>query len=426
MWEYVNVEDASDGCYAFQEILIKCLVHNLLIWHGWKPTKPQQSNVYGKFFKVNYAKNKLVVKLGKEFDLSRLASQTRNIGYYAGLTFGIGYCLTLIGVIAVVAELMARVYALAPPGAWGYVPIPPWLIAALIFFGLGMICAIYFGLTIIRNSKSARDSGLKIDTISSSVYAYAFMLIFVGVGGTILAAGLRLSLFSPICGVVGPILLLVGFRAYCTQASESKIVGAILMLISVALIYFVAYRFPIPVPFPIPGPLTSEMTLEAIALMIAIVCAVVFAFPVLEERLRQPVAGIILSISGIIFTCGVMYFNFWAVSAINTLQTLLGQISHMGGLTPWFPKITLDSIWVIFFGFLLLGISGIIALVTACLPLAISAKQLSAGFEAPRLKAPEVAPPKPAAEVKYCPKCGASMPLDAIYCPKCAHRQTQT
>jgi hypothetical protein len=40
--------------------------------------------------------------------ISRLASQTKNIGYYAGLTFGIGYCLTLIGVIAVIAEIIVR------------------------------------------------------------------------------------------------------------------------------------------------------------------------------------------------------------------------------------------------------------------------------------------------------------------------------
>jgi hypothetical protein len=41
---------------------------------------------------------------------------------------------------------------------------------------------------------------------------------------------------------------------------------------------------------------------------------------------------------------------------------------------------------------------------------------------------PETAPPPSqpeakSAEVKYCPKCGTSMPSDSIYCPKCAHKQ---
>lgn len=365
--------------------------------------------------------------MGEEPDsISRLASQAKNIGYYAGLTFGVGYCLVIIGTIAVIAEIMIRFSEMMEEIS-PYVPyegIPPWLIAALVFFLLGIMCAIYFGSTIIKNSKSARDSGLNIDTISSSVSAYAFMLIFIGVGIIILAAAARSSLFSPICGVVGPILLLIGFRSYRSEVPESKLIGAIMMLVSVALIYFVAYRDVF--SFIGAGPLFSEASLEVIALLTAIVCGVIFAFPILGEELRQSVASIILSISGIMFSVGVMYFNFSAVSAIDRLNQMLSLVGQMSEWIPGFPRMTLDSIWIMFFGFLLLGISGIIALVAACLPLAISAKQLSARFEAPRPKVPEVAPPKPVAEVKYCPKCGASMPLDATYCPKCAHKQPQT
>jgi len=348
--------------------------------------------------------------------ISRLASQTKNIGYYAGLTFGVGYCLVLIGVIAVIAEIIVR-YSSGMSGYWGYVGVqtPPWLTASMLFFAIGIICAVYFGFTVVKNSKSARDHGLKIDTIASSVSAFSFTLIFMGIGITIVEAGLRLSLFSPICGVVGPILLLIGFRAYHGKASESKLIGAIIMLVSIALIYFVAYRG-IGV-----GPLLSESTLEAIALLITIVGAVIFSFPILVGELKQSVAGIILSISGILFSCGVMYFNFKAVSDINNMLSLL---SGIGGYSYGygFPSITLNSIWIMFFGFLLLGISGIIGLVTACLPLAISAKQLSTRLEAPRPKTPEGAPPK-SSEVKYCSRCGTSMPLDSIYCPKCGQKQ---
>ena len=369
--------------------------------------------------------------MSEEVDsISRLASQTKNIGYYAGLTFGVGYCLVLIGIIAVIAEAIVR-YSSTMSGYWGYVgaQIPSWLIASMIFFLQGIICAIYFGFTVIKNSKSARNYGLTIDTISSSVSAFSFMLVFTWLGITIIAAASKLSLFSPISGVVGPILLLIGFRAYRGgRASESKLIGAILMLVSIALIYFVAYRGGLYsslglgaglLGFQLPGPLSSELTLEILALLIATVCAVIFAFPILREERKKPVAGIILSISGILFSVGVMYFNFSAVSAIDKLFSLVGLASWIPGV----PRMTLDSIWIMFFGFLLLGISGIIGLVTACLPLAISAKQLSARLEAPRPRAPEAAPPKRVEEVKYCPKCGASMPLDATYCLKCGQKQ---
>ena len=367
--------------------------------------------------------------MSEEVDsISRLASQTKNIGYYAGLTFGVGYCLTLIGIIAVIAEIIVR-YSSTMSQYWGYVgaAIPSWLIASMIFFAIGIICAIYFGFTIIKNSKSARDYGLKIDTIASSVSAFSFTLIFTWLGITIIIAASGLSLFSPICGVVGSILLLIGFRAYRSGASESKLIGAILMLVSIALIYFVAYRGGLLgflglgaglLGFPWPGPLFSELTLELLALLIATACAVIFAFPILGEELKKSIAGIILSISGILFSVGVMYFNFSTVSAIDRLLSLVRMTQWIPGV----PSMALGSIWIMFFGFLLLGISGIIGLVTACLSLAISAKQLSTRLEALRPKTLGGAPPKPS-EVKYCSRCGTSMPLDSIYCPKCGQKQ---
>lgn len=362
--------------------------------------------------------------------ISQLGSQARNIGYYAGLTFGVGYCLVLIGAIAVIAEVLVR-FSSIMSGYSSYIgaQIPSWLIASMIFFLLGIICAIYFGFTVIQNSKSARNRGLTIDTISSSVSAFSFMLVFLWLGVTILAAASGLSLFSPISGVVGPILLLIGFRTYRGgKASESKLIGAILMLVSIALTYFVAYRGGLSsllglggslLGFQFPGPLSSELTLEILALLIAAVGAVIFSFPILGEELKKPFAGVFLSISGILFSVGLMYFNFSTVSAIDRLLSLAG----MTQLIPGAPRMTLDTIWIMFFGFLLLGIAGIIGLVTACLPLAISAKQLSTRHEAPHSVTQGAAPPKPMANVKYCVKCGASMPLDSVYCPKCAHKQ---
>jgi ribosomal protein L40E len=121
--------------------------------------------------------------------------------------------------------------------------------------------------------------------------------------------------------------------------------------------------------------------------------------------------------SGILFSCGVLYFNFSAVSAVNDYISLINRAFSYIGQPPFV------SPWIMLFGFLILGISGIIALVIACLHLALSAKQLSKRLEAP--KAPEVAPPRSVANVKYCTKCGASMSLDSVYCPKCGQKHPE-
>jgi len=368
---------------------------------------------------------------GGEIDSAMpLASQTRNVGYYAGLTFGVGYCLTFIGIIAIVVELILRNRSFM--SLYGFnagSQIPSWLIASMVFFAAGVICAIYFGVTVATNSKSARDSGLGIDTIASSVSAFSFMLGFAWLGVAILMAAMRLSLVSPVCGVLASVLLFIGFRAYRTGVSGSKLTGAILMLVSVTLLYFVAFKgglFSVLgfggglLGFPLPGPLFSELTLELIALMISAGCAIFFALPILGEELRKTVAIIFLSISGILVSAGIIYFNFSVVPAID-------KVNSLAGLTQWipsFPNIVPYSIWIMFFGFILLGISGIIGLVAAFLPLIISAKQLSTRTNSYRRITPEaVPPPPPDAEAKYCTKCRASMPLDAIYCPKCAHKQ---
>ncbi|MEM2975608.1 MAG: zinc ribbon domain-containing protein, partial [Candidatus Bathyarchaeia archaeon] len=81
------------------------------------------------------------------------------------------------------------------------------------------------------------------------------------------------------------------------------------------------------------------------------------------------------------------------------------------------------SPWIIFFGFLILGISGIIALIASCLPLAVSIKQLSLGLEVSPVKKLEAV--TPSENMKYCSKCGTSMPLDSTYCPKCGKKQPE-
>jgi len=345
---------------------------------------------------------------------SSIITQTKNVGYYAGLAFGIGYILTFVGIIALVAEILSYI----PSYEWSIImaTIPAWLVAGLVCYLLAVICAIALGSSIIKNSKSAREHGLEINIISSSVSSFSFMILFAGIGSIILINGMS-SVYSPyyygygysypvvnlpfiaypISQVVGAILLLIGFRAYRGKQTDSKIVGAILMLISIILIYIIAYApvrdaynsyasfinlYPygptVSLP-PLSGPLLSEVNVETIALLIAMICAILIAFLTYEAEVKYSIVGIVLSISTILFSIGLLYFNFSAVSLFSKLLSLPGN--------------RLISPWIMFFGFLVLGISGIIVLIAACLCIVASLKQLSTQTRQPAAPPP---PPPPA------------------------------
>jgi len=331
--------------------------------------------------------------------------------------------MTMFGALAFFIEILSKI----PSEVWS--DVPAWLGATLFFVFLAIVCGIYLGWTIIKNSRLVRDFGPRIDHVSSTVSAFSFMILFLGIASIITAAsyqetypytGVSFSLFSPICSVAGAVLLLIGFHVYRGKPMESKLIGGVLMLVSVVLIYFVAYasvrdfyRFYESVlgvsPYelgtslpPIPGPLLAEANIEAAVLLIATVCAILFAVPVFGEGRGRSIVGMILSGGGILFSCGVLYFNFSALSMLSKFLSI--------------PEQPFASPWIMFFGFLVLGISGIIILIGACLPIPVFIKQLFA----------EVGVPKLAANVKYCQKCGEAMSLEATYCPKCGKKQPKS
>ncbi len=340
---------------------------------------------------------------------SPLMKQARNVGYYAALVFGAGYLLTFIGIIVVVIEFLARI----PPSVWSLIMpyIPPWFIAGLICYLIAVIFGAILGGSIIKNAKSARDFGISLGTISSSVSAFSCMILFAGIGSIILVSGASSayapygyypasSLTYPIIEVVGAILLLIGFRAYRGKQTDSKIVGAILMLVSVILIYIVAYAplrdsyaaipsimgmFPYGTPVsltplpPLPGILLSEVTLETVTLMMATICALLFVFLAQGGEAKRSIVDVILSVGSILFAIGLLYFNFLTASLLSKLLPYTGSM--------------MATLWIMFFGFLVLGVSGIIVLIAASLSIAVSVKQLSA--QPPKPSVPPPPPPPP-------------------------------
>ena len=384
----------------------------------------------------------------EEKSVSNLVAQSKNIGYYAGLTYGIGYILMYIGVILVIIELLAYLASIVPSQYWSQ--MPAWFYAGLVLYIISALFAIGFGSAVIKSAKVVRESELRLENLSSPISIFSCMLIIQGIASVILVAGInsmipvKLSLVGPICGIVGPILLLIGFRTYQTQeASESKFIATILMIISLVLIYFISREQPstayygtyymyysLPISIISSGPLGCELRLEFIALLIALVSAILVAFRIFKDKMQQSVTNVILSISGIIFSAGLMYYNFSSASTISDIMSMLRSFAGYG-----LPTKEFYSLWIVLIGLIILGIAGIIALVTSIMPLALAAKQFSTEVSLPKPEAPAppapptkeaAAPPPEGVEVKYCPKCGAEMPKDAAYCPKCGQKQPKT
>lgn len=157
------------------------------------------------------------------------------------------------------------------------------------------------------------------------------------------------------------------------------------MIVSVVLIYIVAlsplrdawgllgslgglsgivpYSSGITLP-PLPGPLSGELNIETVSMIVASVCAVLYTFQSLRAGKGAHGLRLILSIAGIAFGAGLLYFNF---SMISLISNAVGYISQY-----------MVTIWIIFIGLLILGISGIIVLITGIMSLVVSIKGLQA------------------------------------------------
>jgi hypothetical protein len=351
------------------------------------------------FLKENKVNHKDGVKMSEEkVAASSLVSQGKNIGYYAALLYGIGYILTTVSVVILTIEwfVLAR-------------GLDAWDIAIFTTYLIGMIFAIVFSASIIRKANIVKTSVISPDIIISLISTFTMMLVLYGVGTTILASAIKESLFGPVCYIVGAVLLLMGFRTYQSKGvAESKLIGAILMLVSLILIYLVAapqsifsalfrraywyapYSDPLFyilsfIQMILKSPLFSEQTLEFIALLLAVIGALIFALRIASEKLQHAITSVILSISGLLFSIGVMYLNFTSAS---DLSNWLGYASNV-------PQ--LSVLWISVIGMILLGIGGIMALIASIIPLVSTASQLSVQMPA---AAPSPPPPPPSAKIK--------------------------
>lgn len=330
-------------------------------------------------------------------------SSLRSLVRYCGIAFGAGYILLYVGLIAILAEAAAR--TLPYSGGYGLsLNVPPSIVLAAVSLFIVVLCGIGLGVLVVRNS-NWRHSDQMTNRISSCVLAFSLMILFLGIG--VIAAistlfsyssgyssypfGPSSGMSTPISLVIGAALLLIGYRVFLKQQVESKLVGGILMITSIVLIYIVALS---PLrnlwnllgamgsiasvrPPPLPGFLAGEVNLETASLLVVAVCAVLYAFPSLRSWRGLHALRILLSISAIVFGIGLLYFNFSMVSIVSTFISFAGQY--------------LASIWLVFIGLIILGISGILIIVSASLSLGLSLKEIQATVLIP----PPPSPPPP-------------------------------
>lgn len=341
---------------------------------------------------------------------SQYETSLRRLVRYCGITFGAGYILVYVGLIAILAEAYVRTL----PYSGGFVPlsnVPPLIVFAAISLFIAVLCGIGLGVLIVRNSnwraraRRGRHSDQMTKRISPCVLAFSLMILFLGIG--VIAAistlfsyssgyssypfGPSSAMLTPISLVIGAALLLIGYRVFLKEQVESKLVGGILMIVSIVLTYIVALS---PLrnlwnllgvmgsiasvrPPPLPGFLACEVNLETASLLVVAVCAVLYAFPSLRGGNGLHVLRILLSISAIVFGVGLLIFNFSMVSIVSTFISFAPQF--------------LASIWLVFVGLIILGISGILIIVSASLSLGLSLKEIQATIQTP----PPPPPPPP-------------------------------
>ncbi|MGQ9479386.1 MAG: hypothetical protein ACUVQ0_05115 [Thermoproteota archaeon] len=323
-------------------------------------------------------------------ELDTLMTNVKSIGYYAGTIFGTGYSLIFLGVIFIFVETVIGLLQLSQLSSY-FGRLSPWRIATLVLLLIGDVFGIGVGASISGNARAVKDNALTIEKVSSTVSSFSLMLLFLWLGVVMRNFADHVSPVYSIFGVAGAIMLLVGFERY--QSKETRLVGTILMLISIMLIYFVAYsniRYR-----PYNGLLFSELTIEVASFIVVMVCAIIFSFPVAEEKVTKTVIEMVFSIMSIIFLVGVIHICFSALPLFSMSMPparipYLVNIPGYYDLASMIPDQAVYSSLLVFVGFILLGTSGIIGIVTSSLMIAASINLLVS-----RPKVSEVPPPPP-------------------------------
>jgi hypothetical protein len=343
--------------------------------------------------------------------------------YYGGIAFGAGYILAFSGALVHLSEVLIPFFQ---ANSLTTVDV---LIYTFVF--LYMVCGIYLGVSITQSSRSARDSGnADLEQLSRPITSLSLMMLFLGIANLIYVrtgelAGLPSLLNPSILFVVSPILLLIGFKMYKEKPTESRAMGALLMFVSTVLLYFFAYRAlgeynilvsdSAPAPLQLTyslsaGPFFCQFDVESISLLLGTLGSILYVVPAIQKGFRHLAVDTVLVTGVILFSIGLMIFNF------PTTTDALTRASR--------PDQQIISMWIIAFGSLTLGISGLVLLISALLAAVFMYRTRLSKKATAQTAQPQGQPPVHTSEIR-CRQCGWKNPADVKYCGKCGTSLTE-
>jgi len=324
-----------------------------------------------------------------------------DVGSYGIKAYGAGYLLLILG-----------------GGLSGAISFfSPWYIGSSFFLFLAWLSALIFAAQIIFRSRDIQRDISELRARSLPLTAFSMTILFLGIVGiTVHAYARSISyplnvalLFPSVISIASVIILMIGFNVYSRELTASKVVGGILILIPVFLLYFVSlipwkeiwssvgrsYPFRSPDLPPLPGPLLCESNIEAVALLLTAACGFLFALPAFKEERSRLSGKMIVSSIVILFSAGLMLFNYSAATWVIGLTSMASS--------EIFLPLSLALL-----GFLVLIISSLMLIISGSLSLAGAIKTFSAR---PQRK-----------DVIICPNCRSQIPFDSTYCPKCGKK----
>jgi len=258
-----------------------------------------------------------------------------SLGYYSALCFGIGYSLAMISIIVASMEAIAT-----EPGVLVLWVRELWPL----IYVIGLVPAIYLGYVVVEIANHAVEEGLSISAVIRAGRVYTLVTLVFSVSATVESVANRQPISTPLLGVVGSLLLLTGFTIFKSEARESRLMGAVVILISIIFLYFIGFSEP-PFSRVLPGgPLLSEPTLEGYALLFVAVGGVVHFLSGLKESFRRSLTEILLLAGVALFSAGLSYSGF------RNMMVVIDQASR------------LRSLLLLVLSYLLTGASGLLGL----------------------------------------------------------------
>jgi len=290
-------------------------------------------------------------------DESKAALTTKRLIFISVVLYGIGYLLLVLGPLFLMAEV-SDVFSMFVGG--------PIYVTVLLF--VSWFIHLVFSVSIIRSGGWVRMGDVDLSSATTPFFAYALSFVL---GGVIIMVTILLGSGFPLLNflfslvyLVGGILLLAGFTVY---QGAKELAGAVLLLASVVLLYIVGYVITYLGPtgmrydlvgssfsylgVPVPGPLMSQFFVEAASLLILTIVAVVYSNPAYKGVESNRLIVSLFSVSALVFSAGLMYFNFSAAwQFVNKLISGSSGFIHM---------------WMLTVGSIIAGISGVVVVVSA-------------------------------------------------------------